>query len=186
MDTAWSTCSNWLSTFHSAPLPIFSLWVPTTIYPIHAGNNPHLFPFLHQGQLPVHMSCAGSQGPVHKRAPHLVKYSDVTTRNYVFFFLKLFVCLREPVNRGRAERKEERDRIPKRLHTVSTEPGAGLEPTNHKIMTWAEIKSGILNQISHPSVSPFGILNSLKIMCPLFSFFTGPHKLFSPSFLTWN
>ena len=37
-------------------------------------------------------------------------------------------------------RERGRERIPSRLHTVSTEPDAGLEPTNREIMTWP--KSG--------------------------------------------
>ena len=35
---------------------------------------------------------------------------------------------------GGADRKREREN-PRRLHTVSTEPEAGLNPTNGKIMT---------------------------------------------------
>ena len=57
---------------------------------------------------------------------------------------------RECMSRERAEKDRERERIPSRLHAVSTEPDAGLEPTNHKIMTRAEIKSQTLNQLSHP------------------------------------
>ena len=34
---------------------------------------------------------------------------------------------------GRAER--ERERMPSRLHTVSTEPDVGLELMNHEMMT---------------------------------------------------
>ena len=33
------------------------------------------------------------------------------------------------------QRERERERIPSRLHTVSTEPNAGLELTNREIMT---------------------------------------------------
>ena len=32
-------------------------------------------------------------------------------------------------------RERETEKIPSRLPTVSTEPNAGLEPTNHEIMT---------------------------------------------------
>ena len=39
------------------------------------------------------------------------------------------------MNRGRAERERERVRIPNRLHAVSTEPEAGLNPINHESMT---------------------------------------------------
>ena len=37
------------------------------------------------------------------------------------------------MSRGGAERG--RERIPSRLHTISAEPDAGLEPTNRDIMT---------------------------------------------------
>lgn len=43
----------------------------------HAENHPHLLPIPSAGQLPVHVSCTGALGPVHRRAPHLVKHSDV-------------------------------------------------------------------------------------------------------------
>ena len=33
------------------------------------------------------------------------------------------------------QRQRQRKRIPSRLHDVSTEPNAGLNPTNHEIMT---------------------------------------------------
>ena len=49
---------------------------------------------------------------------------------------------------GRAERW--RDRILSRLCTVSAEPDVGLKLMNCEIMTWAEIKSQRLNQLSHP------------------------------------
>ena len=45
---------------------------------------------------------------------------------------------RERVSGGGAERERERERErenPSRLCTVSTEPSAGLEPANPKIMT---------------------------------------------------
>ena len=47
---------------------------------------------------------------------------------------------------GRGERGKER--IPRRLHTVRTEPDLGLHPTNCEIMTWVKIKSQTLNQLS--------------------------------------
>ena len=43
-----------------------------------------------------------------------------------------------------------RERIPSRLHIASVEPNAGLELTNHEIMTWAKINSWMLNRLSHP------------------------------------
>ena len=42
------------------------------------------------------------------------------------------------------------ERIPSRLHTVSTEPNSGLKLTNRVIMTRPKIKSRMLNRLSHP------------------------------------
>ena len=56
------------------------------------------------------------------------------------------------------EREKERDRIPSRPHTVSTEPDSGLKLPNCEIMTWAKIKSQTLSCLSHldvPSVLMF-------------------------------
>ena len=36
---------------------------------------------------------------------------------------------------GERERERERERNPRWLHDVSTETDAGLDPTNHEIMT---------------------------------------------------
>ena len=44
----------------------------------------------------------------------------------------------------------ERERIPReRICTDRAEPDTGLDLTNREIMTWAEIKSQVLNQLSH-------------------------------------
>ena len=37
-------------------------------------------------------------------------------------------------------RKRGKERIPSRLHAVSTEPDAGLEPTNREIMPCAQVR----------------------------------------------
>ena len=50
--------------------------------------------------------------------------------------------------------------IPSRLRAVSAEPEAGLDPMNHEIMTWAEMKSQILNWLSHPSAPRIHGFNS--------------------------
>ena len=42
------------------------------------------------------------------------------------------------------------ERIPSRIHAVSVEPEAGLNLMNHEIKTLAEIKSWMLNWMSHP------------------------------------
>ena len=51
---------------------------------------------------------------------------------------------------GQRETERQRERIPSRFHTVSTEPDAGLELMNHEITIQAETKSQTLNQLSHP------------------------------------
>ena len=47
---------------------------------------------------------------------------------------------------GRAKREQTLSRLP----DASSEPSMGLHPKNHEIMTWAEIKSQMLNRLSHP------------------------------------
>ena len=46
--------------------------------------------------------------------------------------------------------RERRERIPSRLHAVSTEPDMGLELMNREIMTRAENKSQMLSLLNHP------------------------------------
>ena len=59
-----------------------------------------------------------------------------------FFFLSLFVYF---------ERERERERAGKEQREgVSTEPDAGVELTSHEIVTLAETKSLMPNQLSHP------------------------------------
>ena len=60
---------------------------------------------------------------------------------------------REHTSRGGAERRREGERIPSSLCIVSTQPNVRLELTNCEIMTRAEIKSQMLNQLSHPGAS---------------------------------
>ena len=60
----------------------------------------------------------------------------------VFFFFNFYFEIevggrereRESASASRGGGRE-RERIPGRLRAVSTEPDAGLEPTNHEIMT---------------------------------------------------
>ena len=59
-------------------------------------------------------------------------------------FIYLFLWEHAHVSRGEAERGRERNRA------VSTEPDAGLNLTNHEIMTWAKIKSRMHNKLNHP------------------------------------
>ena len=47
---------------------------------------------------------------------------------------------RQSVGGGGAERQQDTEcETGSRLQAVSTEPDAGLELTNHEIMTWAEV-----------------------------------------------
>ena len=68
---------------------------------------------------------------------------------YNYFSFKVYLFILRDRGRGR-----ERERISSRLHTVSIEPDVGLEPTNFEIMTWAEMESWTLKQLSHPG-APF-------------------------------
>ena len=52
---------------------------------------------------------------------------------FSFVFFKFVCLLREREMEGGAER--DRERIPSRLHTVSTEPDVGFELMNPEIMT---------------------------------------------------
>ena len=61
---------------------------------------------------------------------------------------------------GKGQRERERENILSRLHTVSTKPDAGLEPTNHEIMTRAKIKSQTLHQLSQPGAPKVGHLTN--------------------------
>ena len=49
-----------------------------------------------------------------------------------------------------AHREKGRKGIPSRFHTVSAQSNIGLELTNCEIMTWAKVKSKMLNWLSHP------------------------------------
>ena len=65
---------------------------------------------------------------------------DVSDKEFriIFFFFNVYLFLRQrqSVNRGGAEREGDTEsETGSRLCTVSTEPDAGLEPTNCEIMT---------------------------------------------------
>ena len=64
------------------------------------------------------------------------KYS-INVSHYYYSFLKILLSLfilrdRHSTSGGK---EKGRERIPSRLHIVSTEPDAGLELTNREIMT---------------------------------------------------
>ena len=56
-----------------------------------------------------------------------------------FFFNVLFIFERERVRAGEGKR-ERGQRMHSQLHAHSSDPNAGLELTNHEIMTWAEVR----------------------------------------------
>ena len=57
-----------------------------------------------------------------------------------------------------AEREAERESQAGPM--LSAEPNAGLEPTTHETMTWDEIKSQVLNWLSHVGSPSQGILTA--------------------------
>ena len=56
---------------------------------------------------------------------------------------------RERQSTQAGEKQGQKERIPSRFCTVSAEPDTGLELTDHEMVT-AEIKSRMLNRLSHP------------------------------------
>ena len=62
-------------------------------------------------------------------------FSQEASLPFLFFKFIYFksVCACETMSKGGAER--DRDRIPRSLHAVSTEPAAGLDPSNRESMT---------------------------------------------------
>ena len=67
---------------------------------------------------------------------------NLLTRSTVFFFFNLFFKIylflrqRQSTSRGGAEREGDTEsEAGSRLRGISTEPDAGLEPTNREIMT---------------------------------------------------
>ena len=75
-----------------------------------------------------------------------------------FLFL-MFIYLfweRAPWGRGR---ERGRERIPSMLCTDRAEPDGGLKPTSCGIMTWAEIRSQMLNRLSHPDATTYCSFN---------------------------
>ena len=82
-------------------------------------------------------------------------------RSLSFFFPCLFIYferVRTHTHTHKRVRGREgwRERIPSRLHAVSSEPKARLN-TNHEIMTWAKIKSQMLNRLSHPGAPTWSL-----------------------------
>ena len=75
---------------------------------------------------------------------------------YLLSFLCLFILREregERMNRGWGANREEK-RIPSRLLAVSMETITRLSLINCEVMTWAEIKSWMLNQLSNLGAAP--------------------------------
>ena len=71
------------------------------------------------------------------------KWIEGGAQKYPFSLKKIFfkfTYLREGEQRERES--------PSSLHTIGTEPNVGLELKNREMMTWAEIKSQMLNRLS--------------------------------------
>ena len=63
----------------------------------------------------------------------LILVDDATFFFFFNFSLLTVYSLRERERMSGEGQRERRERIPSRLHTVSTEPAMGLEPTNREI-----------------------------------------------------
>ena len=72
---------------------------------------------------------------------------DLQTLYFFFSFLNVYLFILLEHEQGRSRCGE---RIPRRLYAVSVEPDVGLDPMNCELMTWPEIKSWMLNRLSHP------------------------------------
>ena len=89
------------------------------------------------------------------------------------FSLSLFILSERDSMSREGQKERGRDRIPNSLHNVSTEPDMELELQNSEIVTWAEIGSWMLNQLSHPGslicismcYFPFAWRTTFNILC---------------------
>ena len=72
---------------------------------------------------------------------HYLQLNSVCFLKKIFFNVYLLLRDRETqsMSRGGTERRDTESEAGSRLWAVSTEPNAGLELTNCKIMTWAEV-----------------------------------------------
>ena len=67
---------------------------------------------------------------------HIDSPASLGTFLFKAIFFNVYWFLREWAREGR---ERGRQRIWRRLWAISTKPDEGLEPTNHKIMTWAKV-----------------------------------------------
>ena len=106
---------------------------------------------------------------------------------FLFFFLSLFwERARVRTNGGRG-REKGIERIPSRLHTVSTEPDVGLQLMNRDSMTWVKIRSQMLNWLRHPGTPLHPHLVFLLHVCWYPTFLWGlVHFYFFSFSLRWH
>ena len=93
----------------------------------------------------------------------LGKFSAITfsskfslKKNYLFIWRDRE---RERENTWGIGREKGREKILSRLHVISTKPKVEVDLMNQEIMTWTEIKSRLLNQLSHPRASQVNFLS---------------------------
>ena len=72
------------------------------------------------------------------------------------FFKMFLIHFWDSMSEG--ERAEREGESQAGFHSVIKEPDMGLDPMNSKIITWAEIKSWLLNLLSHPGTPEINIL----------------------------
>ena len=95
----------------------------------------------------------------------------VNNTTILFFFSHLLLFILRDIQSKWGTGRERGRQILSILHSVSTEPDAGLEFTQRAIMTWIKVKSQTLDQLSHPGTPqlPYLILK-------LFFWFRLPYR----------
>ena len=101
----------------------------------------------------------------------------------IFFNAYLFLRQRQSVNGGGSEKEGDTEsETGSRLWAVSTKPDMGLKPTDHEIMTWAEVR-GLSNWATQaPQGLYFLNIFEVDLFCP----FLLPLPWFRPPFLKWQ
>ena len=66
--------------------------------------------------------------------------SNKNIDNKIFFFLILVFIFETERKQGRGRERETESEAGSRFRAVITEPNAGLDLMNYKIMTWAEVR----------------------------------------------
>ena len=77
---------------------------------------------------------------------------------HIYLFSKnVYLFSERERRRGEGQRERERGKKSHAGSALSAESNVGLDPTNHEIMTSAEIKSQMLNWLSYPGAPLFYI-----------------------------